>query len=544
MTADPGGRRIIAKRYRMDGLLGRGGMSEVHYGHDERLDRPVAIKLLRPPSYVPAAPDSPEAVEILDALERDQRRFLREIRVTAQLELPGVPAVYDTGVADLADGTRRLWVVMQLLHGSTLETLIDGASFSGPDTPGMAWAAAVAAQIAAVLADVHRVDIVHRDIKPANIIVTDGGLVKVLDFGIAILRGAGALPRLTQVNKTVGTPHYMSPEQWAGQLVTPASDIYSLGCLLFELLTGDLPFHATSVMSLRVAHQEAPVPSVRAERASALPELDALVAAMLAKDPAARPSALAVYQALLPLATGSVATAEGPIPRGNEGRNPMRPFRQPLLGVAGHAVPAAPFDGAGMVHSEMPLSEAEADQLRADVLPLLNDDHPSEAIRLLEQGLTRAAPYSLPELRMRHLLAAALLVAGQNGQAAQLFEQAGVAYRKYLGPSDPLALDCAYQAGQAYAQAGKPEKALPQLRYYVLNAASLVPDDAEEAAKVLDSRFVIAQLLATTGDFESAIAELHAIRPMLAAAYGLESPQVFNLDKQIDRFSEQTSRSR
>jgi len=149
--------------------------------------------------------------------------------------------------------------------------------------------AAVTAQVAAVLADVHRVDIVHRDIKPANIIVTDGGLVKVLDFGIAILRGAGALPRLTQVDRTVGTPSYMSPEQWAGQLVTPASDIYSLGCLLFELLTGDLPFHATSLMTLRVAHQEEPVPSVRTLRASALPDLDTLVAAMLAKDPGHAP---------------------------------------------------------------------------------------------------------------------------------------------------------------------------------------------------------------------------------------------------------------
>ena len=236
------GKRRLAGRYRIDGLLGRGGMSEVYFGYDERLDRPVAIKLLRPPSYVPESPDSPEAVEILDALERDQRRFLREIRMTARLELAGVPAVYDTGVDDLPDGTRQLWLVMQLLRGSTLETLVDGATYSAPDTPSVAWAAAITAQVAAVLADVHRVDIVHRDIKAANILVTDGGLVKVLDFGIAILRGSGALPRLTQVDRTVGTPAYMPPEQWAGQLVTPASDVYSLGCLLFELLTGDVPF--------------------------------------------------------------------------------------------------------------------------------------------------------------------------------------------------------------------------------------------------------------------------------------------------------------
>ena len=128
------GKRRLAGRYRIDGLLGRGGMSEVHFGYDERLDRPVAVKLLRPPSFVPAAPDSPEAVEILDALERDQRRFLREIRLTARLELAGVPAVYDTGVDDRPDGTRQLWLVMQLLRGSTLETLIDGASFAAPAT--------------------------------------------------------------------------------------------------------------------------------------------------------------------------------------------------------------------------------------------------------------------------------------------------------------------------------------------------------------------------------------------------------------------------
>ena len=89
---------LLAGRYRIDGLLGRGGMSEVYHGYDERLDRRVAIKVLRPPADAPAAPDSPEAVEILDALDRDRKRFLREIRVTAQLEHPGTPAVYDTGV--------------------------------------------------------------------------------------------------------------------------------------------------------------------------------------------------------------------------------------------------------------------------------------------------------------------------------------------------------------------------------------------------------------------------------------------------------------
>ena len=454
-------RTFLAGRYRIDGLLGRGGMSEVHFGYDERLDRPVAVKLLRPPSYVPAAPDSPEAVEILDALDRDQRRFLREIRMTARLELAGVPAVYDTGVDDLPNGTRQLWVVMQLLRGSTLETLLDGASFSGADTPSVAWAAAIAAQIAAVLADVHRVDIVHRDIKAANIMVTDGGLVTVLDFGIAILRGAGALPRLTQVDRTVGTPAYMSPEQWAGQLVTPASDVYSLGCLLYELLTGDVPFHGSPRLPLRVAHQESSVPSVATARSLVPPEVDALVAAMLSKDPVARPAAEAVYRTLLPIAAGTVTVADGPLPGGDERRNPVRPFRQPLLGQAAREPfqAEAPADGKAAEKGSSTgatgaLTEEEATRLRADVQALLDGEHPSDAIGLLEAGLGRAVPGSVLELQMRSTLAAALLIGGQYSRAAQLFEQAGAAYRKYLGATDRWALDCAYQAGHAYAQAG------------------------------------------------------------------------------------------
>ena len=292
--ADEAGQReetlLLAGRYRVDGLLGRGGMSEVYYGYDERLDRRVAIKVLRPPGTVPAAPDSPGAAKILDALHRDRRRFLREIRTTAKLEHPGTPAVYDTGIETAADGTTRLWLVMQLLRGTTVGALLDRTDYES-SPPSVAWAAAIAAQVAAVLADVHRVDIVHRDIKPANVMVVDGGLIKVLDFGIAILRGAGALPRLTQVDRTVGTPAYMSPEQGLGQAVTSASDIYSLGCLLLELLTGDVPFCGTADVLLRTQHLNSPAPSVHSRRGDAPEAVDTLVSSMLAKDPRARPSA-------------------------------------------------------------------------------------------------------------------------------------------------------------------------------------------------------------------------------------------------------------
>ncbi|HVB41975.1 MAG TPA: serine/threonine-protein kinase [Streptosporangiaceae bacterium] len=360
----------------MDGSLGRGGMSEVFHGYDERLDRRVAIKILRPlsPGSVPAAPDSPEAAEILDGLERDRKRFLREIRTTAQLEHPGTPAVYDTGVATAPDGSTQLWLVMQLLRGSTLEAALDRADYAAA-APSVAWAAAIAAQIAAVLADVHRVDIVHRDIKPANVMLVDGGLVKVLDFGIAILRGGGALPRLTQVDRTVGTPAYMSPEQCLGQAVTSASDIYSLGCLLHELLTGDVPFHGTADVPLRNHHLHSPAPSVRAQRADVPAAVTALALSMLAKDPRARPSAAEVYEALLPLTSAPGGSSDD-----GESRDPTRPFRRPLLLPAQRREQAA---GHGR------LTDAGAERLMANVRALLDSERPSEAISLLEDGVAR-----------------------------------------------------------------------------------------------------------------------------------------------------------
>ena len=268
--------------------------------------------------------------------------------------------------------------------------------------------------------------------------------------------------------------------------------------------------------------------------------LTQLVVAMLAKNPAARPTAEEVYRALLPIVDATVTVADGPLLGGEERRNPARPFRQPLLGLTGRDPFQVPADGKAAEEgadtgTTSPLTEKEATRLRADVQVLLDGEHPSDAISLLEAGLGRAVPGSVLELQMRRTLAAALLIGGQYGRAAQLFEQVGTAYRQHLGAADPWALDCAYQAGHAYAQAGKPNKALPQLRYYVMNAVPLAARDADEAAKVMESRFVIAQLLASTGEIESAIAELRAVRPLLAAAYGPESAQVRNLDKQAAR---------
>jgi serine/threonine protein kinase len=511
--AEPG--RLLGGRYRIDALLGRGGMSEVHHGYDERLDRPVAIKVLRQPTR-DITGDGPEALELLDVQRRDRARFLREIRTAARLEHPGTPAIYDTGIDEHPDGSSRIWLVMQLLRGSTLEGLLDRADYDTAP-PEVSWAAATGAQIAAVLTDLHRVDIVHRDIKPANVMIVDGGLVKVLDFGIAILRGAGALPRLTQVDRTVGTPTYMSPEQHLGRAVTAASDVYSLGCLLYELLTGDPPFLPTPNTPLRAHHLQSPVPSARSVRPGVPEALDALVSAMLAKDPDARPSAEQVYSTLVPLIDNSRP------PVSDENRDPTRPFRTPLL------APPAPRE---LASGGTPLTEQEFEQIKADVAALLKNGDNTEAVRLLEAGLGRSSANRFFGLELRRLLGLALFYIGEYRRAAGLLTDAGNQYRLRLPSSHPRVVECAYHAGHAYAEIGDPTRALAHLRFYLQNVDVHDPKNSEF---VLESRFVIAQMLATEERTAEALAELEEIRPAFQATYGGDSIHVRNLQRQIDR---------
>jgi tetratricopeptide (TPR) repeat protein len=180
----------------------------------------------------------------------------------------------------------------------------------------------------------------------------------------------------------------------------------------------------------------------------------------------------------------------------------------------------------------VPLTDAEVKLLLGNVEALLQAQHPAEAISLLEDAAGRA-PDAAYVLELRRALAAALFYAGEYTRAATLFDAVGSDYRWYLPATDPLVLQCAYHAGHAYAETGKPAKALPQLRYYVQNADPGL--DADEAEKVIDSRFVVAQLLAALGEPDAATAELRALRPLLADAFGANSTQVRNLDKQVSR---------
>ena len=229
----------LGDRYRLGRLLGRGGMAEVHIGQDVRLGRDVAVKMLRPD------------------MARDptfQARFRREAQSAASLNHPAIVAVYDTGEDDFA-GNPVPYIVMEYVEGSTLRELQASGSRLVPER-----ALEITDGILNALAYSHQRGIVHRDIKPANVMLNRNGDVKVMDFGIARAMADGA-STMTQTSAVIGTAQYLSPEQARGEQVDARSDIYSTGCLLYELLAGRPPFVGDSPVSVAYQHvREEPVP--------------------------------------------------------------------------------------------------------------------------------------------------------------------------------------------------------------------------------------------------------------------------------------------
>ncbi|WP_405005471.1 Stk1 family PASTA domain-containing Ser/Thr kinase [Kitasatospora purpeofusca] len=254
--------RRLGGRYELGGVLGRGGMAEVYLGHDTRLGRSVAVKTLRAdmardPSF--------------------QARFRREAQSAASLNHPAIVAVYDTG-EDYIDGISIPYIVMEYVEGSTLRELLHSGRRLLPER-----ALEMTIGILQALEYSHRAGIVHRDIKPANVMLTRQGNVKVMDFGIARAMGDAGMT-MTQTSAVIGTAQYLSPEQAKGEQVDARSDLYSTGCLLYELLTVRPPFVGDSPVAVAYQHvrEEAQPPSVFDPEVR--PEVDAIVLKALAKD--------------------------------------------------------------------------------------------------------------------------------------------------------------------------------------------------------------------------------------------------------------------
>ena len=321
---------LLGGRYAVDGVLGRGGMAEVGRARHQRLGRDVAVKQLR----IDLATDP-----------TFQARFRREAQAAAGLNHPNIVSVYDTGEEpDPASGTRVPYIVMELVEGHTLRDVLRTGRKILPER-----ALELAQGVLSALNYSHKHGIIHRDIKPANVMLTPTGQVKVMDCGIA-RAVADTSATMTQTAAVIGTAQYLSPEQARGETVDNRSDIYSLGCLLYELLTGRPPFQGDSPVSVAYQHvRETPVPSSKLDP-EITPAMGAIVLKSLAKSPADRyqtahemgedigrllsgQAVTAVLQAAEPAVPPAAAPPPPPGPPGPPPRPPARRARRPPGGT-------------------------------------------------------------------------------------------------------------------------------------------------------------------------------------------------------------------
>src|SRR6187551_2795901 len=257
----------IGGRYEVGELLGRGGMAEVRKGTDVRLGRTVAVKRLR----TDLASDA-----------TFQARFRREAQSAASLNHPAIVAVYDTGEETTTDssgheGVDQPYIVMEYVAGRTLREIIREGRKILPER-----ALEITSGVLSALDYSHRAGIIHRDIKPGNVMLTPSGDVKVMDFGIARAI-SDASSTMTQTAAVVGTAQYLSPEQARGETVDSRSDVYSAGCLLYELLTGRPPFVGDSPVAVAYQHVREPAAPPSDHDTEVTPEVDAIVMKALAK---------------------------------------------------------------------------------------------------------------------------------------------------------------------------------------------------------------------------------------------------------------------
>lgn len=271
MNYEPG--LLVADRYRLEEVIATGGMGQVWRATDQTLGRPVAVKVLRPDTA-----DDAGFVE----------RFRAEARHSAALQHPNIATVHDFG-----EGAHSAYLVMELIEGKPLSTIIrERAPLPAEEVTEILYQAAIALQAA------HDAGVVHRDVKPANIVVDDEGYARLTDFGISrALSGAS----LTQTGEVLGTPHYLAPEQAQGKPAGPASDVYALAVVGYEMITGTRPFAGDSMVTTALAHVAQPAPPLP----ESVPEpLSTTVMAGLAKDPNQRPESAAAFAEALRLPEG------------------------------------------------------------------------------------------------------------------------------------------------------------------------------------------------------------------------------------------------
>ncbi|GAA5020715.1 serine/threonine protein kinase PkaE [Kitasatospora paranensis] len=458
--------RLMAGRYELTTLIGQGGMGQVWAAHDRTLDRQVAVKLLRP-DLMPGSEQSDQL----------RRRFARECRLTARVDHPGLVTVHDA-----ASDADDLYLVMQYVHGADLADHL-----AEHDPYPVAWAVAVAAQLCPVLAAVHAVPAVHRDLKPRNVMIRPDGTLVVLDLGVAAVLDTDTT-RLTLTGSHIGSPAYMAPEQALGEEVGPRTDLYSLGVILHELLSGTVPFARSSPLGVLHQHLHEPPAPLRRLRPDTPEPLEALVLQLLAKDPRDRPAdAAEVHAALEPLLPGAApARPGGP----GAPMDPTRPFRQPYAPwggrvpaprpptgpptgpATGPAVPpppaAPPAAAAPPAPTAPPRGRADIAGAVEEVKRLLDTGRITQAVGVLGDALPAAVETHgahSPVVRMlRKQYAATLLEAGRFRAALPELRLLAEQSAAEAGPADPQTLRYLVEAAQCLEHLGDHAAALAEYR--------------------------------------------------------------------------------
>lgn len=501
--------RVIGGRYELATVLGQGGMGQVWTAYDQRLDRRVAVKLLRPDRVT--GPVDPETAEEL------RRRFVRECRVTAQVDHPGLVTVHDAG-SDVDD----LFLVMQYVEGADLaDHLAEHDPYPWP------WSVAVAAQLCAVLSAVHAVPIVHRDLKPRNVMMRPDGTVLVLDLGVASVMDTDTT-RLTHTGSPIGSPAYMAPEQAMGGAVGPYTDLYALGVLLHELLSGDVPFAGSTALGVLHRHlYEPPVPVGRL-RAGIPESLEALVLRLLAKDPQDRPAdAQEVYEHLAPLLPARGTGPGGPF-------DPTRPFVRPHAPWPDRAAAPQPVPSTPVPVPGRPDVAAAVD----DVKKLLGEGRITQAVDILGSILPAAAQQhgeNSPVVRiLRKQYAATLMDDGQYRRALPELRRLADDRAAESGAADPQTLRYRHDVAQCLEQLGEPAAALAEYRavlpYYENHYAT-----GDDPARAFEIRHRVGQLLLAVGDHVAARAQLRGLLYDTERVYGPHHPLPVELRRGLER---------
>ncbi|MFH8884614.1 tetratricopeptide repeat protein [Streptomyces californicus] len=431
--------RRIQSRYRLIELIGRGGMGEVWRALDESLGRQVAVKCLKPVG--------PQHDQAFTRVLRE--RFRREARVAASLQHRGVTVVHDFGEYEDVP-----YLVMELLDGQNLSQLLE----ENEQHPlPVEHVVDIAEQVADALGYTHRQGIVHRDLKPANIMRLTDGTVKICDFGIARLgHDIGMSSRLTTTGLAMGTPHYMSPEQISGQEVDHRSDLYSLGCVLYEIATGSPPFDQEDAWAVLVGHRDTPPEPLRTHRAELPDFFDRVVLDLLAKAPEERPTDAGDLRRRIVLGRTGEQPALGPGPLAPPETGPADAPRETAMPAwtrtmtAGHRA-----TGSAPPPAELP---DPASGLTGRWTTAASTAPYTGTFVSVSTG--PPAPDLLAALEERHSAGIDLGRLGRWTEAAQVHREVAAERLRLLGPDHPDTLASRYEIGFTLTRTGRADEAL------------------------------------------------------------------------------------